>query len=119
LESAVSIPRDILIRLAARRYAARLGPQLAKGWGASEFYTPQQIRAAAQRAKLPVRYLMIGYATFLRRDEFASVVDGASAHDYEGLRALYRRYRPSDASDAFSPAPENAYAAGAPHGSPS
>jgi hypothetical protein len=103
------VPRNILVRLAAKRYAARLGPQLVKGWGGGEFYTPQQIRSAACRARLPIRYLRIGYAAFLRLEEFVSVVGGASADDYEGLRALYRRYLPSGATDPFSPASENAY----------
>jgi uncharacterized protein DUF6559 len=107
----MSVGRNVLIRLAAKRYATALGPQLLKGYGASEFYTPQQIRAAAYRSKLPSRYLKIGYAAFLRLDEFLSTISGSSASDYEALRALYRRYLPSGAPDSFAPAPLNAYVA--------
>ena len=107
----MSVARNVLIRLAAKRYATALGPQLLKGYGASEFYTPHQIRAAAHRSKLPSRYLKIGYAAFLSLDEFLSIVGGASASDYEALRALYGRYLPSGAPDAFAPAPMNAYVA--------
>ena len=107
----MSVARNVLIRLAAKRYATALGPQLLKGYGASEFYTPHQIRAAAHRSKLPSRYLKIGYAAFLRPDEFLSIVGDASASDYEALRALYGRHLPSGAPDAFAPAPMNAYVA--------
>ena len=95
--------RGLLIRFDAKKYAAALGPQLLKGWGASEFYTPHQIRAAASKGKLPARYLRIGYAEFLRLPDFLSVVAGATAKDYEALRALYARYLPSSALDSFAP----------------
>jgi hypothetical protein len=94
----------IFLRRAARKYATNLGPQLLKGYGASRFYTPGQIRAAAQRRKLPSRYLKIGYAAFLDLDGFLSVVSDASPSDYEALRALYERYKPSNVWDTFAPA---------------
>lgn len=98
------IVRGFLLRLAAKRYAAGLGPELLKGYGASKFYTPGQIRAAASRRSLPARYLKIGYAAFLDLDGFLSIVSDASPDDYETFRVLFRRYLPSRVTDTFAPA---------------
>ena len=98
------IVRGFFLRLAAKRYAAALGPELLKGYGASRFYTPGQIRAAASRRRLPARYLKIGYAAFLDLDGFLSAVSDASPGDYETFRALFQRYLPSRVADTVGPA---------------
>lgn len=56
--------RDPLDR-AARRYAETLPGQLARDYGASDRYTPDQLRLSAARAKLPPEFLAVGYAAFL------------------------------------------------------
>jgi hypothetical protein len=97
------IIRGFFLRLAAKRYATALGPELLKGYGASRFYTPGQIRAAASRRRLPARYLKIGYAAFLDVDGFLSLVSDASSGDYETFRELFQRYLPSRVTDTFAP----------------
>jgi hypothetical protein len=73
----------------AQRYANELPRQLARDFGASETYSAVQIRRAAERAKLPLEHLAIGYAAFLSVDAFAAVVGAERANDYERLREVF------------------------------
>jgi hypothetical protein len=58
------------LRFAARRYARRLPSALKRGWGASGNYSPPQIIKAANSAGLDLNFIAIGYAAFLRREQF-------------------------------------------------
>ncbi|MBL8696720.1 MAG: hypothetical protein JNK67_00020 [Alphaproteobacteria bacterium] len=82
--------RDPLDR-AARRYAETLPGQLARDYGASDRYSPDQVRLSAQRAKLPAEFLAVGYAAYLDRDAFAAALP-ARAAEYDALRALFLKH---------------------------
>jgi hypothetical protein len=60
------------LRRAAKQYARRLGPHLRRAYGAAEYYTAPQIRAAVPKLGLKSRYIVLGYAAFLSDEEFAS-----------------------------------------------
>jgi len=80
------------LRSAARRYARRLGPRLRQDYGASERYTPGQIRTAAAKCKLPARFLCIGFAAFLPEEVYRATVDQAFNDDHAALRKVFRSY---------------------------
>jgi hypothetical protein len=92
------------LKSAARMYNRRLGPQLRHDYGAAEFYTADQVKAAVMRCKLPLNALSIGYAAFLTEAEFAGL---AGNEDYQSLRSLFMRFNASKPTSAFEPAPEN------------
>src|SRR5215831_20371483 len=79
----------VLLRMHARRYARRLRPQLRRDYGASEYYTVGQIRAAAGKCRLSNRYLALGLAAFLPHEAFAVHCPGATRDDYERLSVLF------------------------------
>ena len=94
-----------------RRRAARLCAQrlplllllLLNSYGASEFYTPAQIRTAAAKSGLLPQYLQLAYAAFLPEPMFLSVAAG----DWQELRNLVARYRPARPAYGVEPALEN------------
>jgi hypothetical protein len=95
------------LQKAARRYQERLGPQLRADYGRSEAYTPEQIAHSAQRAKLPLAYIALGYAGFMSEAAFASLLPGSAA-EYDALRTRLARYaRRNPTSAGFEPADEN------------
>ena len=102
----------VMLRMHARRYARRLGPQLRRDYGASEYYTAEQIRAAAGKCRLSRRHLALGLAAFLPHDAFAAHCPGTTRDDYERLRISFFRHTPTEPDLAVSPAPENSYAVG-------
>lgn len=55
---------------ALQRYAHELAARLHRDYGASEFYTPPQIRAAVARLRLSPDLIMHGYAMFLPAETF-------------------------------------------------
>lgn len=77
------------LRVAARRYAQEVWPQLQRDYGAGESFTADQVRAAARRRRLPDRYLPIGYAAFLPEDAFAALAGPKPIGDRALLRALF------------------------------
>jgi hypothetical protein len=81
------------LRSAARRYARALPAQLRRDYGGGP-YTRAQIRGSAQRAKLPLAYVCIGYAAFLNEDAFREAADARFRDDYHALRAIFARYAP-------------------------
>ena len=99
----------VLLRMHTRRYARHLRPQLQRDYGASEYYTVGQIRAAAGKCRLSGRYLALGLAAFLPLEAFAVHCPGTTRDDYERLRDLFFRHVPTEADLAVSPAPENPY----------
>ena len=91
----------------ARRYAETLPGQLARDYGASDRYTPDQLRLSALRAKLPAEFLAIGYAAYLDRDLFAATLP-ARAAEYDSLRARFLNSKRANVGQGtISPAPEN------------
>ena len=99
----------LLERQVAKRYARKLGPYLREGWGASEHYTPAQIRSAVSRTKLPQKYICFGYAVFLPEDAFDALVNEMPAPipylRAEKMVGRYTRWQPSSASSN----PESTY----------
>ena len=91
------------LRRAAKRYARQLGPALSKAYGASEVYTPAQIRASAAKLALNLEFIVLGYAAFLSEDEYAFVAGSAPTYiPYDEARALVARFRPSNRYSASS-----------------
>ena len=66
--------QQLSLRRAAKSYARILPQRLLAGWGASEFYTPGQVRAAVGATGLGGRYVAIAFAAFLTREEFDALV---------------------------------------------
>jgi hypothetical protein len=99
-----SLFQAFLLRRAAPRYASRLSYQIRRDYGATEYYTDAQVRAAIRKSGLPRQYVDLGLAAFLPEDGFRKIVTPGA--DYQSLRLLFRqpikRQQP-----AFEPAPEN------------
>jgi hypothetical protein len=80
---------------AAKQYARKLGPQLARAYGPSEHYSAPQIRTAVAKLGLNRKYIALGYAGCLPEDAFAAVVaDMPSRIPYQAARDLFDRFRP-------------------------
>lgn len=77
---------------AARRYAETLPRRLAHDYGASDRYTPDQLRLSAARAKLPPEFLAVAYAAYLDRETFTATLPDRAA-DYDALRALFLKHQ--------------------------
>ena len=95
------------LKSAAKRFARELPPQLLRDYGASKFYTPQQIETSAGRAGLPARYVSLGWAMFLDAATFASVADANAPGSYQELRPMLARYAARRSHAGFQPASEN------------
>lgn len=92
--------QSLRLRRAAKHYARHLPGALRQGYGATEFYTAQQIEAAVKKAQLPMQYIAIGYAAFLPEDAFRGLgLDG----DYQMLRALLQRHISSSPAYGIEP----------------
>jgi hypothetical protein len=96
------------LRRAARRYAASLPSALVAAFGASDHYTPEQIRVAVARCELDARFIAFAYAAFLSETQFAALrADMPIPLSYPQARSLFDRYRPSRPSSASgTPGPE-------------
>jgi hypothetical protein len=100
--------RSAVLRSAARKYARRLGPRLRRDYGASEHYTPGQIKAAITSCQLPPRYISFGYAAFMSEDAFQKLgIEG----DYHSLRLLFHKHVPPAAIPTSRFAPESSFGA--------
>ena len=85
------------LRRAAKRYARHLGPHLSRAYGLSEFYTPDQIRAAVAKTGLNPKFIVLGYASFSPEEGFAAVASGAPIYiPYQDARDLVQRFRPAN-----------------------
>lgn len=82
------------LRSAAKLYARRLAPQLIRDYGASEHYTPAQIRASVERARLPAAHIDLGYAAFLPEESFRQLARPVNIADYDAFRGLMAAYKP-------------------------
>jgi hypothetical protein len=86
---------------AARRIARRLPQELHAGWGESDAYTIEQVRAAVARCQVGGRYVAIAYAAFLAEADYLAVAPSLPVVlPYDKARAIYAHERPS--GDAFS-----------------
>jgi hypothetical protein len=103
--------RSIDRRWWAPKLARRLTPRLIRDYGASQFYTAGQIRAACLKCRLPRRHLALAYAAFLPRAEFDKTSDLAPRADYDALRALVFRFTGGGEDFSVAPAPVNFYVA--------
>jgi hypothetical protein len=104
--------QSVRLRSAARRYAREVWPRLQKDYGSGETFTVEQVRAAARRARLPDRYLPIGYAAFLPEDAFQALAGLEPIGDRESLRALFWTYADVGLASEFAKADENPYIIG-------
>lgn len=87
----------------APKFPERLRPRLLRDYGASKFNTPDQIRVACAKCKLPHRQLALAYAAFLSRESFEKIADPTVRNDYEALRELFFRF--AGEGEDFSIAP--------------
>ncbi len=82
-------------RRAAKRYARRLPPRLAKDNGRSEFYTKAQIDTAIKNLGLESKYLAIAYGGCLPKEEFEGWVHAMPIPmSYVEARTRYLRHKP-------------------------
>ena len=82
-------------RRAARAYASRLGPWLARSFGIAATYTPAQIRRGIEVLHLDTRYVAFGYAAFLPRKSYDPLLPRLPVClTYGHARALLLRYGP-------------------------
>src|SRR5262249_23103641 len=91
---AMGLLQWLRLRSAAKRYSRSLGPALRRDYGASEFYTPPQIRATARRLDLPEAFIDLGYAAFLPEAAFDEVAIDRQPGRRQALIKLIRRYQP-------------------------
>jgi hypothetical protein len=92
------------LRYAVHRYARRLGPRPCRDYAGGDHYGTGQIRTPTRKCRLPERFLNIGYAAFLTKEAFRSVVSEEAWRDYQPLRTLYRASVPRRLQSAFTPA---------------
>jgi len=82
------------IRRMVKRYARRLGSRLSKDYGASEAYTPGQIRASVARVGLNPRFIAFGYAAFLSETEYVALSEVIPLYiPYHEARELMIRFQ--------------------------
>jgi hypothetical protein len=83
------------MRRTAKQYAARLGGHLSRAYGASDFYTPGQIRSAVAKLGLNPKFIMLGYAAFLPEKAYIIVSASESIQvPYRDARDMVKRYSP-------------------------
>ncbi len=83
-------------RRAAKAYAERLGPWLARSFGAASAYTPAQIRRGVEVLHLDAGYVAFGYAAFLSSKDYDQLAARLPVRPtYGQARALLLRHGPS------------------------
>ncbi|RAK58891.1 hypothetical protein DJ021_03285 [Phenylobacterium hankyongense] len=92
----------IAMHRAAKTYARRLPAEMHRGWGAADFYTPGQVRAAVAHLGLNRRYIVIAYAAFLAEDEFATAASETPVSaTYAEARRIFGRYCPRGSGHTY------------------
>jgi hypothetical protein len=95
---------------AARRYARELAPWLQRAYGASEQYTPSQIRAAVTKLGLDTDFIAIGFAAFLLEEDFDAQCAGMPARlSRKDALTLFRRFVPPRQPSSASGEPGSEY----------
>jgi hypothetical protein len=98
------------VKRAAKRYAKKLGGRLRYDFGASEFYSPQQIASTAAKLGLPPKYVVLGYAAFLSEAAFDKLAGTLPVSlPYHEARALCDRFVPSEPTSAGANPEMNVY----------
>jgi hypothetical protein len=87
------------MRRAARTYARRLPVELRAGWGAAQFYTPDQVATVIRRLRLEGPHTALAYAAFATEADFAAI--GATEIGYEEARNLMARAAPGVLSATY------------------
>lgn len=83
-------------RRAAKAYAGRLGPWLARSFGAATAYTAAQIRRGVEVLRLDVNYVAFGYAAFLTSKDYNQLAPRLPVPlSYGQARALLLLHGPS------------------------
>jgi hypothetical protein len=95
--------RRFRLHRAAKQYARKLGPQLARAYGPSEHYSAPQVRAAVAKLGLNPIYIALGYAAFLPEDLFAALMSDMPLYiPYREAREIYEWFRPAALFSASS-----------------
>ena len=80
----------------AKRYAAELRPTLVMILGERKYYTTCQIKAVSEDIGLNLKFLVLGYATFLPQDRFETEKQGLKVKlTYHQARKIMSRYLPT------------------------
>ncbi len=74
-------------RKAIGAYVTRLRPALVRLFGKADYYKPEQVKQAAEEAKLPMQDLCYGLATYCTPDDFDDYHAGSGEEcSYWGMR---------------------------------
>jgi hypothetical protein len=85
----------------AKRYARELPRRLKQAYGASERYTPAQIRTAVSSLGLDANFIALAYVSFLAEEEFDALqFEMSEPISYADGRAMIARYRPHGLTSA-------------------
>ncbi len=99
---------------AAKDYARRMRPWLQRSFGHSDRYTAGQVRAAVTALKLDRDFIGLGYATFLRQEEFEALrAEMRILFTYDDAHALFARFVRPRLFPTSGEGAENSYATGA------
>jgi hypothetical protein len=81
----------------AKRYANELRPTLVMILGERKYYTTCQIKAVSDDIGLNLKFLVLGYATFLPQDRFETEKQGLKVRlSYTQARAIMAKYMPKN-----------------------
>ena len=90
---------QLRLKRAARQYGRRLLRELWSRYGASPRYTVAQIQQAAAASGLDRRYIALGYAAFLPKEEYDTLASSMLAQmSYADARAMFNRFAVSPPS---------------------
>ena len=95
----MSWPSRWMMRRAAKKYARRLPAELRAGWGAAQFYTPDQVAAVIKRLRLEGPHEALAYATFTTEADFAGL--GQTKIGYDEARSVMARAAPGVLSATY------------------
>jgi|SRR5712671_4227680 len=90
---------------AAKDYGRRMGPWLQRSFGRSDRYAAGQIRATVTALKLDRDFIGLGFAAFLRQEEFEALrTEMTVPFGYDDARALSHALSDRACSDGHTPA---------------
>ena len=96
---------------AAKDYGRRMGPWLQRSFGRSDRYAAGQIRATVTALKLDRDFIGLGFAAFLRQEEFEALrTEMTVPFGYDDARALFARFVRPRLSPTSGEGAENGYA---------
>ena len=84
---------QLRLKRAASQYGRRLLPELWSRYGASTLYTAAQIQRTVEALELDRRYIALGYAAFMPKEEYDSIARTVPMPmSYETAHALMARF---------------------------